>query len=310
MNIINNLHAPVLLRETMNLMNIKADGVYVDSTAGRGGHSQAIINFLSKKGLLLCIDTDNEAISYLHNKFTGLNNVKIIKGNFANISMILKTLNIKKVDGILADLGVSSPMFDDTTRGFSYHNDGVLDMRMDQNQTKTASDVINNYSKHELISMFKKYGDVNHPNIVVDKIINERKTHVISSTSELVKIIKSVLPKKELTKLKHPAKVYFQALRIEVNDEINKLKDFLNQVPNLLNKGGKLLIISFHSLEDKIVKDYFNLLISSNIPKEVPLIFKPDFTLLNKKPIVPAEQEILSNFRSRSAKLRGVMKNV
>lgn len=305
----NNLHKPVLLEETIKLMNIKPNGVYVDCTSGRGGHASVILDKLNKNGLLICIDCDKDAINYLRNKFINNKNVVLINDNFVNIDKILNSINIKKVDGFLLDLGVSSPMFDNPERGFSYHLNGKIDMRMDQTQKLNAFDILNSWSKNELIKIFKEYGEIKNPSFVVNKIIEVRQKHPIENTLELVDIIKLAVNKKELFKHKHPARQYFQALRIATNDELNNLKKFLKEAIKYLNPSGKMLIISFHSLEDRIVKQFFNKISNSKIPIEVPIMNeKIEFTVLNKKPIIATETEIKNNNRARSAKLRGVIK--
>jgi 16S rRNA (cytosine1402-N4)-methyltransferase len=188
-----NIHIPVLLKESIDLLDVQSNGIYVDCTSGRGGHSSAILNRLSSKGKLICIDTDKEAVAFLDQKFSQNKNVTVLKGNFKDIASLLASLNIYVVDGLIADLGVSSPMFDDPIRGFSYHDDAKLDMRMDQTQELDAEYIINKYSEEQLIAIFKDYGEVNIPNNVVKNIIKERSTHRISSTKELLDIIKKSL---------------------------------------------------------------------------------------------------------------------
>ncbi|GHU52713.1 ribosomal RNA small subunit methyltransferase H [Bacilli bacterium] len=305
-----NSHQPVLLKESIELLNIKPNGIYVDGTAGRGGHSQAILDKLNLNGKLICIDTDQDAIDSLEKKFRNKNNVIIVKGNFTEIDEIVKTNKINKVDGILLDIGVSSPMFDDILRGFSYHNSSKLDMRMDQTQKLDAHYIVNNYSIEQLINVFKKYGEIANPYNVAKKIIEQRIIKPINATDELVNIIKTSIPSKILFKEKHPAKQYFQALRIEVNDELNNLQKVIDHSANILNANGVLAIISFHSLEDRIVKQKFLNLTSINVPKEIPISnITTQFSLLTKKPITASDNELLDNLRSRSAKLRAVIKN-
>jgi 16S rRNA (cytosine1402-N4)-methyltransferase len=188
-----NVHVPVLLKESIDLLDIQSNGIYVDCTSGRGGHSSAILNKLSSKGKLICIDTDEEAVAFLDQKFSKDKNVTVLKGNFKDITSLLASVNIYAVDGLIADLGVSSPMFDNPIRGFSYHDEAKLDMRMDQTQELDAEYIINNYSEKQLIKIFKEFGEVNIPNNVVKNIIRERTTHHISSTKELVDIIKKSL---------------------------------------------------------------------------------------------------------------------
>jgi 16S rRNA (cytosine1402-N4)-methyltransferase len=252
----NNLHTPVLLNETIQMLNINKNGVYVDCTGGRGGHSEVILQNL-EKGQLICIDTDIDAINFLRQKFKNAKQIIIVHGKFSNIDTILKQINVAKVDGILLDLGVSSPMFDDPSRGFSYHHDGQLDMRMNQQQELNAQYVINNYNEKELAKIFKTYGEIANPHYVVKKIIETRKIKPIATTIELVEIIKSCVSFKDLKKIQHPARKYFQALRIYVNNEISELEILLEKAPNLLNKKGTLVVITFHSIEDRIVKHTF-----------------------------------------------------
>lgn len=299
-----NNHIPVLSQELINSLNIIHDGIYVDCTAGRCGHSKIIASKL-KAGKLFCLDQDDDAIAYAKKEFQNNKNVYVIKSNFIEIDNVLRNHQIQSVDGIIYDLGVSSPMFDNPLRGFSYHNDGKLDMRMDQTQKKDAHFIINNYSDKQLIKIFRDYGEINSPNNVVRAILKYRKTKTIDTTLELVEIIKKNIQKKELFKDKHPAKKYFQAIRIEVNDELNVLQKSLLKAINLLNHNGRIAVITFHSLEDRIVKNTFNCLMTSNIPKEVPIMEKEsEYYLESKKPILPTIQEIENNRRARSAKLR------
>jgi 16S rRNA (cytosine1402-N4)-methyltransferase len=301
-------HIPVLLKESISLLNVKSNGIYVDCTAGRGGHSSEILKTL-KTGKLICLDKDIEAIEFLQKKFKGNKNVICVHADFANIDKVLEELNIPSVNGILADIGVSSPMFDNIERGFSYHNDSQLDMRMDQTQKLDAKFVLNNYDAKQLNLMFKRYGEIANPAKAVGKILDARKNGPIISTKQLVEIIKSSLSYKELAKEKHPAKQYFQAIRIEVNNELNNLEKFLNTIPKLLASKGVCAIISFHSLEDRIIKNAFTQLTSNTIPKEVPIIeSNAQFRLLTKKPILPSSEELKNNYRAHSAKLRGVEK--
>ncbi|MDE6477301.1 MAG: 16S rRNA (cytosine(1402)-N(4))-methyltransferase RsmH [Mycoplasmoidaceae bacterium] len=303
----NNLHNPVLLNEAIKMLNIKPNGIYVDCTCGRGGHTNKILSCLNSQGKIICLDMDSDAFKYLSNEFKDKKNVILVNRNFKDIKTILNSLDINKVDGIIADLGVSSPMFDDANRGFSYHFDARLDMRMDQNDQLDAYMVINSYEPKELTRVFRTYGEVNNPRNVVNAIVNERKIKPIETTGQLVDIIKNNVNKKDLFKSKHPARVYFQALRIEVNHELDNLKQLLTDSVEFLNKDGRLVIITFHSLEDRIVKQFFNDIIVTHIPKEVPIMnSNTDYELLTRKPIVPTENEIANNNRARSAKLRAI----
>lgn len=302
-----NEHIPVLSLEMIEMLNIKANGTYVDCTAGRGGHSMLILKKI-KNGKLICIDCDHEAIEYLTNKFKNNKNVIVIRDNFSNIIDILKSHDIQKVDGIIADLGVSSPMFDNLERGFSYHQRSEIDMRMDHNQKLDAKIILNTYSSKQLNTIFKEYGEIIRPDVVVNNIIKYREQQPIKYTDELVKIIKDSLPLKILQKSKHPAKQYFQALRIAVNDELNNLKKFITSIAGILNNDGKVAIITFHSLEDRIVKQGFNQLVVGKVfPKEVLINTSSPYSLINKKPIIASEQELLMNNRAHSAKLRGLV---
>lgn len=302
----NNLHTPVLLNESINILGINPNGIYVDATAGMGGHSSKILEKLVN-GKLICLDQDNFAIEFLTKKFKDFKNVNVIQSNFSNICEILKQLNINKVDGILADLGVSSPMFDDPQRGFSYKYDARLDMRMNQNQKLDAWFVVNKYDLKQLTNIFITYADAKEAKKVASGIINYRKNKMIDSTMELVEIIKSCVNKKTIFKHKHPARIYFQAIRMEVNNELNNLKKFLISALDLLNKKGILAVISYHSLEDRLIKNTFNEAIRTKIPLEVPIL-KDDinYELVNKHPIIATQSELETNFRARSAKLRAI----
>ena len=304
----NKIHTPVLLNETIRMLNFNPNGVYVDATAGFGGHSSAILDKLSKYGKLVCIDQDNAAIKHLTKQFANNVNVCVVKNNFINIPSVLSKHNINKVDGIIADLGVSSLMLDDPMRGFSYHENGKLDMRMDQTQELSAYGVVNKYSKAQLVNIFRKYGEAKEAISVATKIVEARKNKPIVTTLELVEVIKSAVSKKTIFKHKHPARIYFQAIRMEVNNELNVLSTFINNAVECLKVNGVLAIITFHSLEDRLVKTKFNKLTTSNLPKEIPIAVDPNikFTLISQKPIIPTETELNSNKRSHSAKLRAI----
>ena len=300
-------HVPVLLNECIKMLDINPNGIYVDATAGMGGHAAAILSKLNH-GKLICFDRDGFAIETLKNKFANNSNVRVIKSNFADIANKLKKISIKYVDGILADLGVSSPMFDNASRGFSYKLGAKLDMRMDQEQKLDAWFVVNKYSYERLTTLFSKYGEATEAKKVARAICKYRDNKTINTTSELVDIINDAISYKNIYKKKHPARIYFQALRIEVNDELNELEKFINAASQLLSFKGKMAIISYHSLEDRIIKNEFNRLTSTTIPVEVPIIDeKINYCLINKHPIIPSEQELAINNRARSAKLRGIM---
>ncbi|MDR2568112.1 MAG: 16S rRNA (cytosine(1402)-N(4))-methyltransferase RsmH [Mycoplasmataceae bacterium] len=304
-----NLHKPVLLKESIKLLDINPTGIYVDATAGRGGHSAEILKHLTT-GRLICIDTDNEAVIFLKEKFIDNKNVTIVRGNFKDIKNILYKLGVNKIDGLLLDLGVSSPQLDNLERGFSYHQKSMLDMRMDNTQELDAKYIVNNYSGAELFRIFKEYGEVANPKKVISLILDKRKAgEAITDTNELVKIIKEGSTFKELNSEKHPARKYFQAIRIEVNKELDNLKNVLTSLPEIMNKNGTVVIITFHSLEDRIVKNEFATLCTSEVPNYVPTVNSPAaFVSITKKPVLPSAKEVETNKRSRSAKIRGVKK--
>ncbi len=305
------LHVPVLLKEVIDGLNIKKDGVYLDLTLGRAGHSSEIISRLSPEGLLIGVDQDDEAIEYSKTRLSKISdNFVLVRDNFVNIDEILEKLNIDIVDGILMDLGVSSPQFDDQSRGFSYRFDSELDMRMDKRNPLTAKKIVNEYSLEELTKIFQEYGEEKYSYSIAKSIIKEREKKEISTTFELVEIIKRSKPAKELKKVGHPAKQIFQALRIEVNDEINVLERTLDKAINHLNKGGRLAVITFHSGEDKIVKHLFKDLTvvegnRNDLPQQNQ---KTDFNLITRKGIKPSEKEINENHRSVSSVLRIIEK--
>ena len=301
-------HIPVLLNETINGLNVRPGKIYVDLTLGRGGHSKEIISRL-KFGLLLAIDQDEAAIEKAKKLLPTSTNVKtiIIKSNFVHLEKILKDLKISKVDGILMDLGVSSPQFDEAERGFSYQKDAPLDMRMDQKQSLTAREIVNTYSLVQLTKILREYGGEKFAYPIAKNIIKSRP---VNTTGELVEIIKKSKPRRELLKIGHPAKQVFQALRIETNDELNVLYKTLFSALEVLNPKGRLAIITFHSGEDKIVKDIFSqkTKIVGNRHNIPDLEEEPEYQLVNKHPITPSEEEIEKNHRAKSAKLRIIEK--
>ncbi len=299
-------HIPVLLNETIQGLNINPSGTYVDLTVGRGGHSSEILARL-KDGRLICVDQDEEAIvastarlSKISNKF------EMVRANFSELETILANLGIQEVDGILMDLGVSSPQFDKGERGFSYKEDARLDMRMDQRQELTAYQIINTYALEDLTKIFQIYGEEKYSYSIAKNIIKAREAKPIETTLELVEIIKRSKPMKELKKVGHPAKQVFQALRIAVNDELNVLEKALTAALKHLKPGGRLAVITFHSGEDRIVKNYFKeAAISEGNRIDGPMLEKEkEFDLINRKPIVASESELEMNHRSASAKLR------
>lgn len=304
-------HYSVLLNESIEGLNIKKDGIYVDCTLGGGGHSSVILSKLDK-GHLYCFDQDDYAISVANKRLSKINNnYTIIKDNFCNILEVLKEYNITKVDGILYDLGVSSFQLDIPERGFSYRFDGPLDMRMDQNSNLDAYTVVNSYSEQELKRILYEYGEEKFAPLIARKIVNERKNKPIETTFELVDVIKNALPAKALRGTGHPAKQTFQAIRIEVNHELDILKNSLSDGLKLLNKDGRMVVITFHSLEDKIVKKLFKEKTSLDLPKGIPFIpegYEIEYELVNSKIILPSEEELSKNNRSHSAKMRIIKK--
>lgn len=301
-------HKSVLLNECIKNLNIKSSGIYVDGTLGGGGHSYEILKRLDSTGKLIGIDRDKDALSAARNKLKEFDNLYTVHDNHANIKNILKELNISGVDGILLDLGVSSYQLDETSRGFSYMHDAKLDMRMNREDSILAYDVVNKYSEEELTRIFFDYGEERYSKSIARKICEKRKEKNIESTLELVDIIKSSMPTKALNEKQHPAKRVFQAIRIEVNEELIKLKQAVIDSIMSLNDGGRLAIITFHSLEDKIVKHtYEEMEGRCKCPKDFPVCvcnFKSYGNIINKKPIVSNEEELGENARARSAKLR------
>ena len=299
-------HISVLLDEAIEMLDVKKDGIYVDGTLGRGGHSKKILEKLTD-GKLYCFDLDEEAIEQSKENLKNYPNVVYIHDNYMNMNKY-----IDNVDGILLDLGVSSPQFDEAIRGFSYRYDGPLDMRMNQSGDLTAYKIINEYSKEELQRVFRDYGEERHYKRIVDKILEKRAIAPISSTLGLVEVIKEGLPHKTLSQKGHPAKQSFQALRIEVNHELDSLNTFLNNFDQILGNKGRVVIITFHSLEDKMVKRKFKELSSvvddKRIYKLPSEIEEAPYELLSRKALVPSEIELEKNPRSKSAKLRGIKK--
>ena len=304
-------HISVLLKESIEALNLKENSIVVDCTLGYGGHSSYILQRI-KRGKLFAFDQDSEAIRHSTNRLSQIGtNFTIIKSNFVNLKEELKKENVEKVDGILFDLGVSSPQLDDKSRGFSYHEDAKLDMRMNKENPISAYEVINNYSKEELTNIFYKYGEDKFSRNIAKKIVERRKEKPIETTLELVEIIKSAVPMK-FRKEKHPARQIFQAIRIEVNHELDVLQPALEQALSLLKVGGRVVVITFHSLEDRIVKKYFKSKCKiddkvkglPNIPEE----YLPDFKLVVNKAILPSDNELKKNSRARSAKLRVIEK--
>lgn len=301
------MHISVLKDELINNLNLKEDSIIVDGTLGYAGDSSIILERI-KKGFLFAFDQDSEAIEYSTNVLNKIGtNFTIIKSNFVNLKQELNKRGIEKIDGAIFDLGVSSPQLDNGRRGFSYHEDARLDMRMDKDNPLDAYYVVNNYDLNDLTRIFRDYGEDKFAYQIAKKIVKQREEKPIETTLELVEAIKSAVPEKEKRK-KHPAKQIFQAIRIEVNHELDVIKPALEQVLEMLNVGGRVEVITFHSLEDKIVKKYFKEVCSiddkikglPNIPKE----YLPDFKLVVNKAIIPTDKELENNNRARSAKLR------
>lgn len=302
-------HISVLLEESVNSLNIKPDGVYVDCTAGGGGHSAAILSHLGEKGKMVLIDQDPDAIEVLTERFKGDSRVNIVHNNFSNIDSILNSLGIDGVDGIVADLGVSSHQLDTAERGFSYHYDAPLDMRMSQ-KGKSAADIVNGYSKNELFRIISRYGEEKFSDRVATAIVKARESGEIKTTLELAEIVSSAIPAK-FRRNGHPARKTFQAIRIEVNGELEVLKNTLPVMFRKLNEDGVMAIISFHSLEDKIVKDYFRTLREGcTCPKDFPVCVcgKKPKAIVKSAGVKASDKELDENNRSRSAKLRTAVK--
>lgn len=292
------------------MLNVTPGKVYIDATLGRGGHSSEILKRLKGDGLLLSFDRDDSAIKNSFPTLKAINsNFKLIHANFSELKSELLKQNINHVDGIIFDLGVSSPQLDDGNRGFSYNYDARLDMRMDKNQKLDAYYVVNNYSKERLIEIFYKYGEEPFSKKIAENIIKKRKISPIETTFQLVEIIKQSLPEFRKKQKGHPAKQVFQAIRIEVNNELEELKSALVQALDLLNKNATLSVITFHSLEDRIVKQIFNEKTKQiSTPKNLVDLSQKEieFVLVNKKPILASQEEIENNNRAHSAKLRGI----
>lgn len=299
-------HKSVMLEECIEGLSIKPNGIYVDGTMGGAGHSKEIAKRISKEGLLIGIDRDEEAICVAKERLKEFNNIKFVHDNHDNIKNILEKLDITGVDGILLDLGVSSYQLDQRNRGFSYMKDATLDMRMDKTQELTAKKVINEYSEENLSKIIFEYGEERFSRAIARKIVDYRKNKEIETTDELVKIIEEIVPRRN--KEGHPAKRTFQAIRIEVNNEIKPLYQTIIDSIDVLNSGGRLCVITFHSLEDRAVKNAFNDSIGKcTCPPDLPYCVcgaKSKGKIITKKPLLPKEAELQENSRSKSAKLR------
>ncbi len=302
-------HYSVMLHETIEELHIQSDGIYVDGTLGGGGHAYEVCSRLSDRGHFYGIDQDAAAIQAAGERLSGFGEkVSIIRSNYCQMVQELKTRGVTGVDGIVLDLGVSSYQLDEADRGFTYREDAALDMRMDQRQDKTAKDIVNGYSEMELYRVIRDYGEDKFAKNIAKHIVQAREKKPIETTGELVEIIKAAIPAKIRMQKGHPAKQTFQAIRIELNRELEVLRDSLDDMIDFLNPGGRLCIITFHSLEDRIVKNAFR-------KNEHPCTCPPDFPVcvcgkvskgrvITRKPILPGERELEENSRSKSAKLR------
>lgn len=308
-------HTTVLLEETVNGLDVKEDGIYVDCTLGGGGHSRLILSKLGENGHLYSFDQDQTAIDYNQKnlaEYVAKGQVTFVKSNFRNLKNELNHLGIDGVDGVLYDLGVSSPQFDDAERGFSYRFDAPLDMRMDQTQKLNAREVVNEWSYNDLVRIFFRYGEEKYSKQVARKIESTREEKPIETTGELADLIKSAIPAAARRTGGHPAKKVFQAIRIAVNDELGALEESLEQALQILNPAGRISVITFQSLEDRLVKRMFKEQTEiGDLPAGLPIIpddMKPKYKLINRKPIIPSEDELEENRRSHSAKLRIIEK--
>ena len=302
-------HKSVLLEESIESLCIKPDGIYVDGTLGGGGHSYEICKRLSEKGRLIGIDQDAAAIEAATRRLGEFKDrVTIVRSNYCNIRSELGKLGITSVDGVILDLGVSSYQLDEASRGFTYREDVPLDMRTDQRQPRTAKDIVNEYSEAELYRMIRDYGEDKFAKNIARHIVNARKEKTLETTGELIHVIKAAVPMKARAVGGHPAKKTFQAIRIELNRELEVLENSLEDMIDLLNDGGRICVITFHSLEDRIVKNQFRTCENPCIcPKEFPVCVcgrKSKGKVITKKPIVPSEQELRENSRAKSSKLR------
>ncbi len=301
-------HIPVLLHECMEYLNIRPDGIYLDGTLGMGGHSFEIASRLTT-GRLICIDRDETAIERAGRRLAPFGEkIIIVKGNFSASAEVLDELGFDRIDGMLFDLGVSSPQLDESARGFSYMTDAPLDMRMDKGEGLTAFDVVNCWDEAELIRILRDYGEERYARRISAAILQARDHKPIETTLELVRIIKSAMPAAALREKQHPAKRSFQAIRIAVNDELGSIDVMMQTAPDKLRTGGRLCVISFHSLEDRIVKNAIQARENGcTCPREAPVCtcgFKKTLRSITRKPILPGPQELADNPRARSAKLR------
>ncbi|WKF66150.1 16S rRNA (cytosine(1402)-N(4))-methyltransferase RsmH [Streptococcus equi] len=303
-------HVTVLLHEAVDMLDIKPDGIYVDATLGGSGHSAYLLSQLGDKGHLYCFDQDQRAIDHaqqLLKPYIDKGQVTFIKDNFRHLKARLLEHGVTELDGVLYDLGVSSPQLDERERGFSYKQDAPLDMRMDSQAALTAYEVVNTYDFNDLVRIFFKYGEDKFSKQIARKIEQARAVKPISTTTELAALIKSAKPAKELKKKGHPAKQIFQAIRIEVNDELGAADASIQQAIELLALDGRISVITFHSLEDRLTKHLFKEASTADAPKGLPFIpdeLKPKLELVSRKPILPSQKELMANNRAHSAKLR------
>ena len=299
-----------MLHETIDMLDVKSDGIYVDATLGGAGHSEYLLSKLGEKGHLYAFDQDQNAIDNAQKRlapYIEKGMVTFIKDNFRHLQARLQEAGVQEIDGICYDLGVSSPQLDQRERGFSYKKDAPLDMRMNQEASLTAYEVVNRYDYHDLVRIFFKYGEDKFSKQIARKIEQARQVKPIETTTELAEIIKSAKPTKELKKKGHPAKQIFQAIRIEVNDELGAADESIQQAMDMLALNGRISVITFHSLEDRLTKQLFKEASTVEVPKGLPFIpdeLKPKMELVSRKPILPSKEELEANNRSHSAKLR------
>ena len=303
-------HVTVLLHETIDYLDVKPDGVYVDATLGGAGHSEYLLSKLSPKGHLYAFDQDATAIEHAKKRlapYIEKGMVTFVQDNFRHLRLQLEKLGVDEIDGICYDLGVSSPQLDERERGFSYKQDAPLDMRMNRHADFSAYQIVNDYDYHDLVRIFFKYGKDKFSKQIARKIEQARQIKPIETTTELAEIIKSAKPAKELKKKGHPAKQIFQAIRIEVNDELGAADESIQQAIDLLAVDGRISVITFHSLEDRLTKQLFKEASTVDVPKGLPFIpddLKPKLELISRKPILPSAEELELNNRAHSAKLR------
>lgn len=301
-------HQPVLLAETMEYVMDDEDGIYIDGTLGRGGHTAAMLEKINNRGLVIAIDRDLEAIRKVEDQFDNIDNLYLIHDNFINIPRILDEFKIDKVNGMIFDLGFSSPQIDKPQRGFSYNKEGPLDMRMNRNQKLTAADIVNKYTGDELTEIIRDYGEERWASRIAKFIVKDREQGEIRTTFQLVQIIKDAIPASARRGGGHPARRTFQALRIATNDELNQLKMLINRTVPRLQEGGRICIISFHSLEDRIVKHTFRDLARDCVcPPDFPICVcdhEPSLKIITGKPVRASAEEVEENPRARSAKMR------